>query len=129
MKMEREEILMGRVKTGRTPAYQVADHGRIIKMVSFINREGSILSGSYGHLHIASATDTCLNLEFTRHKVVVKGQFLASISRAIAAHRLVYLRESGGDPNASIGAPMIDKIIFVAKRGSDEQYEAARIPL
>ncbi len=116
--MEREEILMGQVKTGRSPAYQVTDKGKSLKMVSFIDSEGSILSGSYSQLHIASATDNYLNLEFTRHKVMVKGKFLAKISRAIAAHRLVYLRESGGNPMAPDGAPAIDKITFVAKDGS-----------
>lgn len=115
--MERDEILMGRVKVGRTPAYQVADQSWNLKMVSFINGKGVILSGSYSQLHIASATDTYLNLEFTRHNVIVKGAFLAKISRAIADHRLVYVRESRGDPSARITAPIIEKILFHRKDG------------
>jgi len=117
--MDREQILMGRVKTGKTPAYQVIDQGKNLRMVSFINRDGDILSGSYSQLHIASATDEYLKLEFTRHQVVVKGKFLAEVSRAIAAHRLVYVRESGGNPMAMSGAPVIAKILFRAKDGRE----------
>lgn len=117
--MDREQILMGRVKVGKSPTYEVADHSKNLKMVSFIDREGNILSGSYSQLHIACATDEYLNFEFTRHKVLVKGRNLARISRAIAAHRLVYLRESGSNPLAADGVPVAEKMSFVMKDGSD----------
>jgi len=113
--MDREQILMGRVKVGKTASYEIADHSKHLKMVSFIDREGNILSGSYAQLHIASATDEYLNLEFTRHKVFVKGRCLAKISGAIAAHRLVYLREAGSHLLAAKETPVAEKISFLTK--------------
>ena len=110
--MNREKILKGRVTIGHTSTYQVIEKGGQLKMVSFIDSKGDILSGNYSQLHIACATDEYLNLEFTRHKVYVRGKYLAKVSRAIAAHRLVYLAETVSKEDQLI-EPVVYKISFV----------------
>jgi hypothetical protein len=105
-------ILKGRVLVGQTSTYHIVEKGGQLKMVSFIDSRGDILSGSYGQLHIACASDEYLHLEFARHKVYVRGQYLAKISRAISAHRLVYLAESENE-GERIREPFVHKISFV----------------
>lgn len=112
--MSREMILKGRVTIGHTSTYQVIEKGGQLKMVSFIDSKGDILSGNYSQLHIACATDEYLNLEFARHKVYVRGKYLAKISRAIAAHRLVYLAETVSKEEPSM-EPVVYKISFVMR--------------
>lgn len=112
--MRREMILKGRVLVGQTNTYQVVEKGDHLKMVSFIDSRGDILSGSYGQLHITCATDEHLHLEFSRHKVYVRGQYLAKISRAISAHRLVYLAETQ-DKSEKVMEPLVHKISFVMR--------------
>ena len=114
----REENLKGRVKMGWSSAYQVDERGRVGKMVSFIDRDLNILSYSYSTLHIASATDSYLRLEFTTGEVLIKGRNLAVISRAIASHRLVYLSEARlSDQDADSTSPVADEMAFVLRQG------------
>ena len=117
--MIREQILKGRVKVGQNATYQIADPGYPVKMVSFIDASGNVLSGGYTHLHIACASDEYLSLEFTRHRVTVKGMSLAKISRAISAHRLVYLCESR-ERVRDDGEPVVHKMLFVMKNQPED---------
>lgn len=126
--MIREQILKGRVQVGQTNTYQIIQKGGFPKMVSFIDRKGDVLSGNYSHLHIACATDEYLHLEFTRHKVYVKGKHLAKITRAIADHRLVYLAETSPNEYGQL-EPTVFKISFVMSgrpEGLSEYLTAAR---
>ena len=120
--MTRERILKGRVLLGQTNTYQVIEKGGFPKMVSFIDKKADILSGSYSHLHIACATDEYLHLEFARHKVYVRGKYLAKISRAIADHRLVYLAETVPNEYGQF-EPTVFKISFVMSGRPEELSE------
>ena len=112
---EREEILKGRVRVGRTACYQVSDRGKLVKKVSFIFADESVLTCNYSQFHFACGTDRDLTMEFTRGQVVVKGRRLALISRAIAEFRLVYLAESSDfHPNEN-DEPFIEKLAFHLK--------------
>lgn len=124
--MSREMILKGRVQIGQTNTYQVIEKGGQPKMVSFIDKKGDVLSGSYSHLHIAAASDDYLHLEFTRHKVYVRGKHLAKVSRAMADHRLVYLAETPPREHGLL-EPTVYKITFVMTGRPEElgEYLAA----
>ncbi len=110
---------MGRVVVGMTPTYQIIEKGNHLRMVAFIDGTGDVLYGSYGHLQIACATDEYLSLEFARHKVLVKGRNLASVARAVAAHRLVYLRELADPEPIKSSEPFVDRMLFVMRGGSE----------
>lgn len=117
--MGREEILTGRVVVGKTATFQIIEKGHFLRMVAFIDRRGDVLYGSYAHLQIACATDEYLSLEFARHKVLVKGRNLASVSRAVAAHRLVYLRELAELDDSGGSEPYVLHMGFVMRGGSE----------
>ena len=117
--MKREDILTGRVVVGMTPTYQIIEKGNLLRMVGFIDSGGGVLYGSYGHLQIACATDEYLSLEFARHKVLVNGRNLAAISRAVAAHRLVYLREKAEPKPANQSEPFVHRMLFIMKGGPE----------
>ena len=119
---------MDRVKVGKTSSYQIADKGSLPRMLNFIDREGNMLCGSYAHLHIACATEEYLNLEFTRHKVLVKGRNLAGISRAVAAHRLVFLREQVEPEPVDDSEPYIFRMCFLLKGGPENLQDYVMTP-
>lgn len=115
----REKILTGRVVVGMTPTYQIIEKGNFLRMVAFIDSRGDVLYGSYGHLQIACATDEYLSLEFARHKILINGRNLAPIARAVAAHRLVYLKEQAEPEPTNEIEPFVVRMLFVMK-GSAE---------
>lgn len=119
MELGREEVLKGRVVVGMNPTYQIIEKGNLLRMVAFIDTSGDVLYGSYGHLQIACATEEYLSLEFARHKVLVKGRNLASVARAVAAHRLVYLKEKAEPEPVSDSEPFVQRMLFVMSGGSD----------
>ena len=112
---EREEILKGRVRIGRTACYQVSDRGKPVKKISFIFGDESVLTCNYSQFHFACGTDRDLTMEFTRGQVLVKGRRLAVISRAIAEFRLVYLAESKDFHPGEDDEPLIEKLSFHLK--------------
>lgn len=124
---DREEILKGRVRVGRTSCYQVSDRGKPVKKVSFIFADESVLTCNYSQFHFACGTDTNLTMEFTRGQVVVRGSKLAIISRAIAEFRLVYLAESKVIERQFLDEPVIEKMAFNLKGTSTPVSEHAAV--
>ena len=107
------EVFHDREGRARTECYELVRFRDRVRMLTFVRRDGSRHSVSYAHLHGVGYTSRLLRIEFNTRTVVVEGIRLGIIHKALADHRVVYLREAPPNHRPDKAEAVISGIRFV----------------
>jgi hypothetical protein len=91
-----KEILNERIEA-EGEDYEIVSGKSRIRMVTFIKLDGSMHCANYAFLHGVVGGEGNVRLDFARYMVVIKGRNLGGVQKALADHRLTFVKES--DPS------------------------------
>ena len=111
--MEQDQILMHRREGVIKPHYRIANRHDFETQLSLRSKNSGLRSFTYGQFHSGHSTNERLELEFTRHRIIIHGSNLDILQWAISKSRLSYLRETTVADNLEEGEPVVREICLV----------------